>query len=146
MCLCEQNFNKKLIYGFLRDLQRAFDSAYGDRVNHAERPYEFIAFEPVLQKIKKSYSDTRSASNINRLNQELNEVTRIMTKNMQDIVGRGESLDKMSTFSKELSIQSKNYLSKTKKLNLKALYHKYGPMTIVILLVILVLIIKYKLY
>lgn len=50
----------------------------------------------------------------------------------------------MSTFSKELSIQSRNYLKKTRRLNLKALYHKYGPMAIVVLIVATVLFLKMK--
>lgn len=44
MCLCDQKFPKKLTFGFLRELQQAFDSQYGDRVSSAERPYEFIGF------------------------------------------------------------------------------------------------------
>ena len=45
----------------------------------------------------------------------------------------------MSTLSQTLSSESKKFLKDTKRLNLQALYQKYGPPIVVILLVLLVL-------
>jgi vesicle transport protein SEC22 len=46
-----------------------------------------------MQKTKKIYQDTRTQSNLTKLNEDLNDVTRIMTKNMEDLLWRGDSLD-----------------------------------------------------
>ena len=39
------------------------------------------------------YQDARSQRNLQRLNEDLGDVTRIMTRNVQEVLGRGEYLD-----------------------------------------------------
>lgn len=49
-----------------------------------------------MQKTARLYQDTRTASaesNLDRLNGDLQDVTRIMTKNMEELLWRGDSLD-----------------------------------------------------
>ena len=57
-----------------------------------------------MSKTARLYRDTRSATaasenNMDKLNGELQDVTRIMTKNMEELLWRGDSLD--SKFSSE---------------------------------------------
>ncbi len=52
-----------------------------------------------MQRTKRLYADTRTAqtaasSNLDKLNEDLQDVTRIMTKNMEDLLWRGDSLDR----------------------------------------------------
>lgn len=55
-----------------------------------------------MSKTARLYSDTRTASaaadaapsNLDKLNGELQDVTRIMTKNMEELLWRGDSLDR----------------------------------------------------
>ena len=47
-----------------------------------------------IQKTKKQYADTRTQRNIDKLNDDLTEVHSIMTKNIQDVLGQGERLDR----------------------------------------------------
>lgn len=51
-----------------------------------------------MSKTARLYRDTRSATassenNLDKLNGELQDVTRIMTKNMEELLWRGDSLD-----------------------------------------------------
>jgi vesicle transport protein SEC22 len=51
-----------------------------------------------MSKTARLYQDTRAAtaaggSNLDRLNDDLQDVTRIMTKNMEELLWRGDSLD-----------------------------------------------------
>ena len=49
-----------------------------------------------MSKTARLYQDTRTAaadSGLDRLNGELQDVTRIMTKNMEELLWRGDSLD-----------------------------------------------------
>lgn len=52
-----------------------------------------------MSKTARLYSDTRTASaasgsgGLDRLNDDLQDVTRIMTKNMEELLWRGDSLD-----------------------------------------------------
>lgn len=50
-----------------------------------------------MQRTKRLYQDTKTQSNLDRLNEDLQDVTRIMTKNMEDLLWRGDSLDSKST-------------------------------------------------
>ena len=57
------------------------------------------AADTFMQRTKRLYADTRTAqmaasSNLDKLNEDLNDVTRIMTKNMEDLLWRGDSLDR----------------------------------------------------
>ena len=45
-----------------------------------------------MQKTKKVYMDSRSRRNLNNLNTELQDVQRIMTQNIEDVLQRGEAL------------------------------------------------------
>lgn len=124
--------------------------------------------DTVIQRVKRQYKDPRAQRNLEKLNEELTDVTRIMTQNIQDVLGRGEVLDRkkrrpsvtgivgraseppgsgieteMRTTSGKLVQDSKKYLKDTKKLNLLALYHKYGPPVAAILVVLFFLYIRY---
>lgn len=53
-----------------------------------------MLLDTFMQKTKKIYQDTRTQSNLSKLNEDLQDVTRIMTKNMEDLLWRGDSLDR----------------------------------------------------
>lgn len=52
-----------------------------------------------MSKTTRLYQDARTAnaasSNLDKLNDDLQDVTRIMTKNMEELLWRGDSLDSM---------------------------------------------------
>ncbi|KAJ3320484.1 SNAP receptor [Boothiomyces sp. JEL0866] len=143
LCLCERSYPKKLAFGYLEELQKEFHSLYGQEMQRVARPYAFVKFDNFIQKTKKQYKDSRSQQNLNKLNEDLNDVTRIMTKNIQEVLGRGETLERMSQNSQNLSFESKKYLQDTKTLNWQALYQKYGPPIIVLSVVTLVFYIRF---
>ncbi|KAI8913987.1 hypothetical protein PhCBS80983_g02996 [Powellomyces hirtus] len=143
LCLCDRSYPRKLAFAYLEELQHEFNEQYGDQVGTVARPYAFVRFDSYIQKVKRQYKDSRTQRNLNKLNEDLQDVTRIMTKNIQDVLGRGEQLDRMSIQSKDLSAQSKSYLRDTKQLNLQALYQKYGPPVIVLGIVMIVLYLRF---
>lgn len=96
-----------------------------------------------MQKTKRIYQDTRTQSNLSKLNEDLQDVTRIMTKNMEDLLWRGDSLDRMSTISGELKDSAKMFKDKARHLNLQALYRKYGPPAIIASIILSVFLVRY---
>ena len=54
-----------------------------------------------MSKTSRLYQDTRTAnaasSHLDKLNDDLQDVTRIMTKNMEELLWRGDSLDSASS-------------------------------------------------
>ena len=69
------------------------------------QPSSYIyTIDTFMSKTARLYQDTRAAassSGLDKLNDELQDVTRIMTKNMEELLWRGDSLD-----SKNLSLLS----------------------------------------
>ncbi|KAL2915448.1 SNAP receptor [Polyrhizophydium stewartii] len=143
LCLCDRSYPKKLAYQYLEELQKEFQSLYGGEIGTAARPYAFVKFDSFIQRTKKLYKDARTQRNLHKLNEDLSDVTRIMTKNIQDVLGRGKVLDDMSAISQNLSAESKKYLRDTRHLNWQALYQKYGPVLVVTGVVSLVLYLRF---
>lgn len=94
LTLCEKSYPKKLAFTYLEELQKEFNEKYGQEVGTVARPYAFVKFDSFIQKTKRQYKDARAQRNLQKLNEDLHDVTRIMTKNIQDVLGRGETLDR----------------------------------------------------
>lgn len=122
--MCDRSYPKKLAFQYLEDLKNEFERVNGPNIETAARPYAFIKFgmcsvdfvlyygnipswftlfppllffvDTFIQKTKKLYQDTRTQRNIAKLNDELYEVHQIMTRNVQEVLGVGEKLDRKS--------------------------------------------------
>lgn len=73
------------------------------------------------------YEDTRTSVNLDKLNAELQDVTRVMTKNIEDLLYRGDSLDRMTNLSSSLRAESSKYRKAAKKINFDAMIRQYAP-------------------
>lgn len=92
LVLCDKNYSKRLAYAYLEDIAQEFHAQYGKRVNTVTRPYTFIEFDTYIQKAKKQFTDTRSRRNLNTINNQLQDVQRIMVQNIDDVLQRGTVL------------------------------------------------------
>ncbi|KAJ1734495.1 SNAP receptor [Coemansia sp. BCRC 34490] len=147
LCICDKSLPRKLAFSYLDELSKEFYMSYGSEIEQSNlRPYAFIKFDTFIQKTKRIYEDSRTQQNMTKLNEDLRDVTQIMTKNMEDLLWRGDSLDRMSTLSYQLRGESEKYRKATRRLNLEALYRKYGIPAAIILGFILVIYLRYKLF
>ena len=89
----------------------------------------------MIQRTKRAYKDIRSQHNLSRLQDELLDVSNIMTSNIKDVLERGNKLEQLNLLSETLSQESKRYLRDARQLNLDALYRKYGAPSIVLSIV-----------
>lgn len=118
-----------------------------------------MKFDTFIQRTKKLYLDPRGAealgkgtgavaggSGLDQLNEDLQDVTRIMTKNMEDLLWRGDSLDRMSTMSSSLRDESLKYRKQARQINLDALYRKWAPVGILTLFFMVVIWWKWCMY
>jgi vesicle transport protein SEC22 len=72
---------------------------------------------------------------MSRLQEELLDVSHIMTSNIKDVLERGNKLEKMSLMSDALAAESKRYVRDARQLNLDALFRKYGTPSILLVIV-----------
>lgn len=135
LTLTDRGYPKRLAFNYLEELQHEFEVRYSGEVEGASRPYAFIKFDPFIQKTKRLYVDTRTQRNLNKLNEDLADVQKIMTQNIQEVLGRGERLESTLGKSERLLADSSKYAKNAKFLNTQALLRKYGPVAFVLLLV-----------
>lgn len=60
----------------------------------AARPYAFIKFDKVIQRKRKEFLDPQSRNNMARLNDDLADIHNIMKRNIEEVLNRGERLDR----------------------------------------------------
>jgi len=61
--------------------------------------------------------DVRASSNLDKLNNELKDVANVMTKNIEDLLYRGDSLERMGDMSQRLREDSKKYRKAAVRIN-----------------------------
>uniref|UniRef100_A0A0G4I3T2 Vesicle-trafficking protein SEC22b n=1 Tax=Chromera velia CCMP2878 TaxID=1169474 RepID=A0A0G4I3T2_9ALVE len=159
MTLCQKNFPKKLSFAYLEDLHRAFleelkkefgtssNVDYRSHIDTIEKPYYFIKFDRTIQQKKREYSDTRSSRNeaMAKLNNSLGDVKAIMSKNIEDVLTRGENLEDVGKKAQDLRTQSELFKNQAKKLNLHALLKAYGPIAVIVLVFLIFIIWRFVL-
>ena len=136
IALADRVFSKQQAFTFLNDLRSAFLTENEHLVEGASRPFAFLAFESKLEAMKKQVNEGESPSNepsdnqIGLLKGELLDVSRIMTRNINELVQRGEKISKLGDLTAHLASESKKYAKDARMVNLRALYRKYGPFVI----------------
>ncbi|KWU43302.1 snare-like protein [Rhodotorula sp. JG-1b] len=134
LVIADKSYPRKLAFSYLSELCTEFSRSYPPEtaLKPGLRPYAFVKFDTFIQRTKRLYLDPRgaeaSANGLERLNEDLQDVTRIMTKNMEDLLWRGDSLDRMSHMSSSLRDESLKYRKAARKINIDAMIRKYAPM------------------
>jgi vesicle transport protein SEC22 len=131
LTLVEKAYPRRLAHQYLDELAREFASLYGPQIGGVTRPYAFIKFDTFIQKTKKLYQDTRTSRNLAKLNADLAEVHAVMTRNIADVLGQGERLDRMAEVSGMLSADARQLAVKAKDLAFSALMRQYLPWAVV---------------
>ncbi|GJE84893.1 snare-like protein [Phanerochaete sordida] len=143
LVIADKAYPRKLAFSYLDELSKEFAVSYGAKVDAVRKPYAFVGFDTFMSKTTRLYQDTRNinASNgpLDKLNDELQDVTRIMTKNMEELLWRGDSLDRMSHLSTSLRSESEKYRKAARNINLQAMLRQYAPIGAVVFILIILL-------
>ncbi|KAJ5887662.1 hypothetical protein N7495_007703 [Penicillium taxi] len=129
LCICERSYPRKLAFTYLADIAAEFTTTYSPAQYKSPnlRPYAFVEFDTFIQRTKKLYQDGRASQNLDKLNDELRDVTKVMTKNIEDLLYRGDSLERMGELSGRLREDSKKYRRAAVRINWELLLKQYGP-------------------
>ena len=129
LCICDQSYPRKLAFTYLSDIAQEFTTTYpsGQYLSSTLRPYAFVEFDTYIQRTKKAYQDSRASGNLDKLNDELKDVTKVMTKNIEDLLYRGDSLERMGEMSGKLREDSKKYRKAAVRINWELMLKQYGP-------------------
>jgi vesicle transport protein SEC22 len=143
LTLCDSSYPKKLAQAFIDEIKKEFDIQYGAEVRSATRPYAFIKFDTFIQKTKKLYLDTKSERNLDRVAKELVEVQQVMTRNIQEILSRGQKIDTVTRKSEQLVFESRLYEKRSQWLNTKLFWRKWAPAVIIAVILLLVVYLRF---
>lgn len=128
LIIADRSYPRQMAFLYLAEVANEFGNSHGrEAMSTAARPYAFSSFDNFLSKTKKVYQDERVNSSVDRLNNDLADVKRVMTKNIEDLLYRGDSLDKMSDLSSGLRNDSIKYRKKARQINLEAMFKQYAP-------------------
>ncbi|KAI6651080.1 hypothetical protein LOD99_5657 [Oopsacas minuta] len=107
----ECNYSKRAAFSYLYDLENSFSEIHPDALTTPKRPYFYIEFSTTIQKVKKTYQDSRntSKSQFVRLNDDLQDVHRIMFESIDGVLQRGELISILGEKVSHLASQSSNY-------------------------------------
>ncbi|KAI2621648.1 snare-like protein [Hypoxylon sp. NC1633] len=138
ICICERSYPRKLAFTYLSDLSAEFSQTYAAPQLHSPtlRPYAFMEFDTFIGRTKALYADARATQNLDRLNDELRDVTKVMTKNIEDLLYRGDSLERMGEMSSRLRDDSRKYRKAAVKINWDLLVKQYAPIAVFVLIVL----------
>ncbi|PSK45133.1 hypothetical protein B9Z65_2273 [Elsinoe australis] len=127
--ITERSFPKELATIYLDDIAAEFLQTHRDTEYRSAtlRPYAFNDFDTFIQRTKKSYENPRASGNLDKVQAQLKETTQIMSKNLEDLLYRGDSLERMGTMSSELRDASKKYKRAAVRINWQLLMKQYGP-------------------
>ncbi|TFY71952.1 hypothetical protein EVG20_g1037 [Dentipellis fragilis] len=144
LTIAEKSYPRKLAFSYLDELSKEFATSYGAKVESVRRPYAFVGFDTFMSKTARLYQDTRTANaaggtGLDGLNDDLQDVTRIMTKNMEELLWRGDSLDRMSHLSSSLRSESEKYRKAARNINFQAMLRQYAPLAAIIFIIIILL-------
>lgn len=119
LCICDRSYPRKLAFTYLSDLATEFTTTYSasQYLSSTLRPYAFVEFDTFIQRTKKTYQDSRASQNLDKLNDELKDVTKVMTKNIEDLLYRGDSLERMGEMSGRLREDSRKYRKAAVRIN-----------------------------
>ncbi|KAG7449391.1 protein transport protein Sec22 [Guyanagaster necrorhizus] len=141
LTIADKSYPRKLAFSYLDELSKEFATTYGPKVESVRKPYAFVGFDTFMSKTARLYRDTRTAnaaaSGLDKLNDDLQDVTRIMTKNMEELLWRGDSLDRMSHLSTSLRSESEKYRKAARNINWQAMLRQYAPVGAIVLILII---------
>lgn len=129
LTICDHSYPRKLAFTYLSDVATEFTTTYSSAqyLSPTCRPYAFVEFDTFMQRTKKTYQDSRASQNLDKLNDELRDVTKVMTKNIEDLLYRGDSLERMGEMSDRLKEDSRKYKRAAVRINWELLLKQYGP-------------------
>jgi vesicle transport protein SEC22 len=129
LCIADKSYPRKLAFTYLSDLAQEFTTIYPSQqyLSSTLRPYAFVEFDTFIQRTKKTYQDSRATGNLDKLNDELKDVTKVMTKNIEDLLYRGDSLERMGEMSGRLREDASKYRKAAVRINWELMLKQYGP-------------------
>ncbi|XP_022091533.1 vesicle-associated membrane protein 7-like isoform X2 [Acanthaster planci] len=141
LCITDDEFERSRAFMFLGDIKRKFQMTYGSRA-HTALPYAMNSeFSPVLANQMRYYSEETPIDRLGSVQADMEDLNRIMVRNIESLSNRGERLELLIDKTEDLETTSLTFRKSSKTLA-RSMCIKNVKL-IVILVVIITLIIYF---
>lgn len=149
LCLTRKTYPKQLAFKYLDEVAEAFIQELGHdwktAVETAARPYAFIKFDKTLQRKRRDFSDPTDRQNQAKIDDDIADITSIMKRNIDEVLNRGEKLDRLVETTSNLKNEAHKYKWGAKKFSALVFWRQYAPVFAILALILFVLYLKFRL-
>ncbi|KAH7825636.1 Vesicle transport protein Sec22A [Monocercomonoides exilis] len=146
LALCSSSFPRSIAFSYLEDISRDFLRLHATEIEAAIRPFAFVSYDMEMEKKRRRYCEMKQQHKLDELNEELKDVRGVLTKSLEDVIGRGEKIDVVTQLSTNLVADSKSFRNRSIELSKGAGIRQYVPYAVVVLGVALGLFLRAKLF
>eukprot|EP00468_Gymnochlora_sp_CCMP2014_P006761 CAMPEP_0167762266 /NCGR_PEP_ID=MMETSP0110_2-20121227/12668_1 /TAXON_ID=629695 /ORGANISM="Gymnochlora sp., Strain CCMP2014" /LENGTH=190 /DNA_ID=CAMNT_0007649113 /DNA_START=88 /DNA_END=657 /DNA_ORIENTATION=+ len=127
LTVCDKSYPKSLAFQFLEAVHATFMKDHGDRIRTYDRPYAAQqGFDMTLDRIRQQYFDPSTPENLKKMEDDIHAIQNIMVSNFQEVLKRGEKLDRVNTLSQDLMYESKRFQKSAKYMNFQLWLKQVG--------------------
>lgn len=141
LCITDDEFERSRAFAFLSEVKRRFTSTYGSRV-HTALPFAMNSeFSRVLEIQMKHFGDEKNTgTKMDAIQNDLDDLNRIMVKNIEQITNRGERLELLIDKTEDLAESSVTFQKSSRTLA-RSMFMK--NLKLILLMIVIVLIILF---
>jgi synaptobrevin family protein YKT6 len=116
--ICDEEYPKRVAIDFLMKIHEEFKNFVAQKKLDLSsyNSDDQVKYDYITQQIEE-WQDPSKKDNLMKLQNELNDVTDIMKQNINELLKRGENLEKLMEQSKDLSATSVTFYKQAKKTN-----------------------------
>lgn len=151
LVMTRKGYPKQLAFRYLEDVSEAFVKELSEQnrdwqslVERAARPYAFIKFDKTLQRKRREYADPSDRRNQAKLDDEIAGIAEVMKRNIDEVLNRGEKLDRLYETTSQLKSEAHKYKWGTKKYAAMVYWQQYAPLVAIFLLLAFVAYVKLR--
>ncbi|XP_033111887.1 vesicle-associated membrane protein 7-like [Anneissia japonica] len=139
LCITDDDFQRSKAFMYLNEISRRFANTYGARAQTA-LPFAMNSeFSRVLSTEMMKFSEDKNGDKLTQVQNDLDELNRIMVKNIDTITNRGERLELLVDKTEDLESSSLTFKKTSKNLS-RSMCLKNAKFTIILIIVIILVI------
>lgn len=137
LCITDDEFERSRAFAFLSEVRRRFTSTYGSR-GHTALPFAMNSeFSRVLEVQMNHFGENKArATTVDAIQNDLDDLNRIMVKNIEQITNRGEKLELLIDKTEDLAESSVTFQKSSRTLA-RSMFMK--NLKLIILLIVIIL-------
>eukprot|EP01134_Creolimax_fragrantissima_P006973 CFRG6973T1 len=136
LCMANEEFQRRIAFAFLVDIQSRFQTTLGMRANTAGAYSLNTSFQPVLQTQMEYFSFNPNADRIVQVQGEIDEVKKVMVENIEKVLERGEHIELLVDRTETLNQQAFHFKKKANVMK-RQLWWKNKKYLLIIIMIVL---------